>query len=325
MRHQLSSSLQRLALATAIVFVSSAGMAADKVTLALFKYPSAEARVQLIKILLEEKLGLEVDTKTGDHATFYAGMHRGKGDIDVHPEVWQPNQGNFKTEYVDQKKTVVYSEKFVNATSGFCVPKSFSEEHNVKSVFDLARPDIARLLDSNGDGKGEIWLGKPGWASTNENSIKIRDYGLTTFNEGIKADPAVNVAALAHAVRSNKGYAFYCSRPGEVWIQFEIVELEEPPYDPSCYKLINAKDNPTWFEDSKITCKGKPKTVTVGWSKSLETRLPAVASLLSNIEYDAETIGLWSYEIGTKKRDPREVVEEWIGANKKMVDSWFGI
>ena len=79
------------------------------------------------------------------------------------------------------------------------------------------------------------------------------------------------------------------------------------------------------FEKSKITCKGKPKTISVGWSKSLDERVPGLTDLLRNIEFDAETMSLWSYEIGTKKRGPREVVQEWILNNSSTVDSWFGL
>ena len=122
---------------------------------------------------------------------------------------------------------------------------------NVKSIFDLGRPDVAKLLDSDGNGKGEIRIGKSGWASTNENHVKARDYGLLPFNEVTKSDAAVNVAALNDAVRKHEGYAFYCARPEEVWIRFDIVELKEPPFDPSCHKIINAKGNPDWFEQSK--------------------------------------------------------------------------
>ena len=325
MTFKIISNLTKAVLSVSFICFGSASIAAEKISIALFKYPSAEARVQLVKILLEEKFGLEADTVTGDHATFYAGMHRGKGDIDIHPEVWQPNQSNFKEEYVDEKGTVVYSEKFVNATSGFCVPKFFSEEQNVTSVFDLGRPEIAKQLDTDGDGRGDIWIGKSGWASTNENHVKVRDYGLLTFNDYVKADTAVNVASLDNAVKNHKGYAFYCSRPGEVWIQYEIVELTEPAHDPSCYNLTKAKNNPTWFEDSKITCTGLPKSIRIGWSKSLEERVPGLTSLLENIDIDTKTMNHWSYEIGTLKRTPYEVVHEWISANQETVDSWFGL
>ena len=325
MRQLFKRSIQGLALTAAATLASTAAIAADKVTIAEFKYPAAQAKLHLVKMLIEERFGLEVSSATGDNAQFYAGMDRGKGDYDLTVTVWLPNQKNFKAEYVDKKKTVVYSEISYPATSGFCVPKHFSEQHNVTSIFDLARPEVAELLDSDGNGKGEIWIGKPGWASTNENHIKVRDYGLLTFNEAVKADAAVNFAALADAVKKKQGRAFYCWRPNQVWIQYDVVQLEEPTHDPSCHNQINAKDDPEWFEKSKITCASAPKKVTIGWAKALEERLPVVTSFLANIELDTDTVSAWAYEIAGKKRSPAEVVREWAEKNQERIDKWLGM
>lgn len=325
MRQLYKRSIQGLALTAAAMLAGNAAIATEKVTIAEFKYPAAQAKLHLVKMLLEERLGLEVIAKPGDNAQFYAGMDRGKGDYDLTVTVWLPNQKNFKAEYVDKKKTVIYSDISYPATSGFCVPKHFSEEHNVTSIFDLARPEVAALLDSDGNGKGEIWIGKPGWASTNENHIKVRDYGLLTFNEAVKADAAVNFAALADAIKKKEGRAFYCWRPNQVWIQYDVVQLEEPPHDPSCHNQVNATEDSEWFEKSKITCASAPKKVTIGWAKALEERLPVVTNFLANIEIDTDTVSAWAYEIAGKKRNSAEVVREWAEQNQERIDKWFGM
>lgn len=325
MRQLYKRSIQGLALTAAAMLAGNAAIATEKVTIAEFKYPAAQAKLHLVKMLLEERLGLEVISKPGDNAQFYAGMDRGKGDYDLTVTVWLPNQKNFKAEYVDKKKTVIYSDISYPATSGFCVPKHFSEEHNVTSIFDLARPEVAALLDSDGNGKGEIWIGKPGWASTNENHIKVRDYGLLTFNEAVKADAAVNFAALADAIKKKEGRAFYCWRPNQVWIQYDVVQLEEPPHDPSCHNQVNATEDSEWFEKSKITCASAPKKVTIGWAKALEERLPVVTNFLANIEIDTDTVSAWAYEIAGKKRNSAEVVREWAEQNQERIDKWFGM
>ncbi len=38
-------------------------------------------------------------------------------------------------------------------------------------------------MDSDGNGKGEFWIGADGWASANVNQVKLRDYGL--YDAGI--------------------------------------------------------------------------------------------------------------------------------------------
>ncbi len=319
--------LRAILCATALAALTQGGIAsaAETVTVAEFKYPSAQATLNVVKQILEQKLGLQVEKLPGNNAVFYAGMDRGKGEVDFHVEVWLPNQIELVKEYRDEKGTIKVSEKPYAATSGFCVPRYFAEKHNIKKIEDLGRPEVAAELDSDGDGMGEIWVGKPGWIATNENSIKVRDYGLLAFNVETRHDAAVHYGALAEAVKRERGYAGYCWSPDGVWKQYDVVQLEEPPYDPSCHKQVRQQDDPDWFENSSITCASAPKAVHIGWATALEERLPVVASFLGNIQLDTDTVSEWAYQVGSLKRDPAEVAAEWIAANPETVDKWLGL
>ncbi|NIQ95276.1 MAG: glycine/betaine ABC transporter substrate-binding protein, partial [Desulfuromonadales bacterium] len=140
-----------------------------------------------------------------------------------------------------------------------------------------------------------------------------------------ESDNAVNMAAIADAIRKDKGRVFYCWRPSLVWIQFDILELEEPAYDPSCHNMISPAEDPEWYEKSKVSCASEERKVYIAWSKALEERLPVVTHLLGNIQLTAEMVSAWAYEIGGKNRDPGEVMKEWIAANKETVDKWLGM
>ena len=59
-------------------------------------------------------------------------------------------------------------------------------DHIETAGADLGRPDIAALMDSDGNGLGEMWIGAPGWASANVNEVKTRDYGLLDFVEPVR-------------------------------------------------------------------------------------------------------------------------------------------
>ena len=53
-------------------------------------------------------------------------------------------------------------------------------------------------MDSDGNGKGEFWIGADGWASANVNQVKLRDYGLYDAGiEPIRAAEAVITASAA--------------------------------------------------------------------------------------------------------------------------------
>ena len=125
--------------ASLIAFGASAALAQEKVNVAAPNWSSATAIAHLIKVLVDEKVGGEATLVPGTNATIYQGMDRGKGDIDVHPDIWLPNQANFTQEFVDEKGTVALSGNYYDGKQGFCVSKDFQEKTGITSIYDLAR------------------------------------------------------------------------------------------------------------------------------------------------------------------------------------------
>jgi glycine betaine/proline transport system substrate-binding protein len=299
--------------------------AQEVVNIAEPNWASGKAIAGLIKVIIDTKLGGKSELVPGTNAVVFKGMDRGKGEIDVHPDVWLPNQANFTSEYVDDKKTVALSKKSYKGRAGFCVSKAFSAKYKVKSIFDIATPEMAKLMDRDGDGKGDIWVGAAGWASTKLNLVKVRDYGVGNFFKAIETEEEIATAAIKSSMDKGEGYAFYCYSPHYNWFLFDMVMLEEPTYDPVKYKMVQPTEDPKWFEKSKITTGDSEKSIHVGYSKSLEKRTPSVAKFLSNIDLDTTTVNGWTYEIVVKKRDSQDVAREWIGKNSARVDRWLGL
>ena len=310
--------------AAALATSASAGIAAEKVNIGAPAWTGAQAIAHLIKEIVTTRIGGEAELVPGNNASIFQAMDQGKGDIDVHPDVWLPNQESFTKKYVDGAGTVALSANSYEGKQSFCVSKEFSEKNQVTSIFDLARPEIAKLMDSDGNGKGEIWIGAPGWASANVNEVKVRDYGLMPFMEPIRADQAVMTATVADSIKKGNGYAFYCYSPHAIWFQFDIVRLEEPAFDAAKYTAIQPSDDPDWFAKSKVMTEDALKKVQIAYSKSLSARSPAIAELLANIKLDGETVSNFAFEIEGGK-DAATVAKEWVAANSARVDGWLGL
>ncbi|WP_035898859.1 glycine betaine ABC transporter substrate-binding protein [Labrenzia sp. DG1229] len=318
--------LKTLALSATLVMSTAVGAIAQEVVkVAEPNWASGRAMAGLIKVVIEDKLGGKAELVPGTNAVIFKAMDRGKGEIDVHPDVWLPNQSNFTDEYVDQNKTVSLSGGSYEGFSAFCAPKEFAAKNNIKTVFDLATPEVAKLMDRDGDGMGDIWVGAPGWASTKINSVKVRDYGITNFFKPVEAEEEVATASISDALNKGEGYAFYCYAPHYNWFVFDMVRLEEPAYDPAKYDMKQPAEDPKWFENSKVTTGDKPKTIHVGYSNSLNDRTPSVAKFLANIDMDTDTVNNFTHEIVVKKRSSEEVAREWIAANADRVDGWLGL
>ena len=317
--------IMRVLSASIIALCASATWAQETVNVAAPNWSSATAIAHLIKVLVDEKVGGEATLVPGTNATIYQGMDRGKGDIDVHPDIWLPNQANFTQEYVDEKGTVVLSGNHYDGKQGFCVSKDFQEKTGITSIYDLARPDIAEMLDSDGDGMGEIWIGAPGWNSANVNEIKIRDYGILPFVEPFRAEQTVNTNRVGDRIAKGEGVAFYCYAPEAIWFMHEIVQLDEPAHDPAKYNVVQASEDPDWLAKSNVETADAPREVQIGYSKSLEERAPNIVKLLSGIALDTDTVSGWAFEMIVNNREPEEVVREWIAANPDRVDGWLGL
>ncbi len=317
--------LKTFAIAATVALTASSAMAQEKVMIGEPSWPGAKIMANLIGQVITNRLGGEVGYAPGANAVIFAAMDGGRGDIDVHPDVWLPNQSSFTDEYVDQKKSVSLSSGSYEGRTGFCTPNYMVEKHGIKSVFDLGTPEAQALYDKDGDGKGEIWIGASGWASTNIHKVKARDYGIDTFLEPTTEDETVFYAGLKDAIADEKGVVFYCYKPHYVHALYPVTILEEPEHTEDGFKMVTPDQDADWFNKSKITTGDKVKTVSVAYSNSLNSRNEAAASFLANIDMNSDALSELTYKVVVQGNEIEGVVADWIAANGDTVDGWLGV
>lgn len=313
-----SQSLTFLALAIAPI----SAQAAD-VVIPDPNYISGRTTAFAVKAVIEEALGLEVEMVTTTAVpVIFEAMARGNGEIDIWTETWLPNQSGMVAKYVDEDKTVTMSDKSFEALNGYCVTKVTVEEYGIKSVFDLANPENAALFDTNGDGKGEIWIGPQGWQSTNTETVRARDYGFADFFELQSTDEAVATAGLDRAAKAGKPWVGYCYGPHQNFATYDIAMLAEPPHDPENFVMVQPTEDPDWMAKSHVASAYADTSVHITWSSSLSERQPALVNLLKNIQLSADDVNAWSLAV-VNGEDPAAVTQAWVKANPDLIASWM--
>ncbi|VEC81611.1 L-proline glycine betaine binding ABC transporter protein ProX (TC 3.A.1.12.1) [Raoultella ornithinolytica] len=69
---------------------------------------------------------------------------------------------------------------FVNgAAQGYLIDKKTAEQYHIKSIDQLKDPKIAKLFDTNGDGKADLTGCTPGWGCEAVINHQIDAYGLS--------------------------------------------------------------------------------------------------------------------------------------------------
>jgi glycine betaine/proline transport system substrate-binding protein len=321
----MNTKLKPLGFAAAVSILALPAFAAEEVKIGLPSWTGAQAIGHVLGEIVTSRIGGQVEYVPGNNATIFQAMDQGKGDIDVHPDVWLPNQQSFTDKYVTEAGTVTLSTNAYEGNQGFCVSKDFAAANNITDIADLGRPDVAALMDSDGDGLGEMWIGAPGWASANVNEVKVRDYGLLDFIEPIRAEEAVKTARIKDSIAKGEGYAFYCYKPHAVWFMFDVEMLTEPTYDPAKYTMLQPSDDADWYEKSSVATKDALKDVQIAWSNSLEARSPAIAEFFTNFALTADDVSGLAFEISANGMDPADAAKAWIAANTDRVDAMLGL
>ncbi|MBD3665381.1 glycine betaine ABC transporter substrate-binding protein [Sulfitobacter aestuariivivens] len=317
--------LKPMGFAAALCVLAAPAFAAEEVKIGVPSWTGAQAIAHVLGEVVTSRIGGSVEYVPGNNATIFQAMDQGKGDIDVHPDVWLPNQQSFTQKYVDEAGTVTLSSNPYEGNQGFCVSKDFAAKMNITDIADLGRPDVAAAMDSDGNGKGEMWIGAPGWASANVNEVKTRDYGLLDFVEPVRAEESVKTARIKDSIAKGEGYAFYCYKPHAVWFMFDVEMLSEPTFDPAKYVMVQPSDDADWYEKSSVATKDALKEVQIAWSNSLVDRSPAIAEFFQNFALSADDVSGLAYEISANGKDPSDAAKEWIAANSDKVDGWLGL
>ncbi len=305
--------------AAALSGSSMSAMSADMV-IGVPNWPSVNVTANVLKVIIEDNFGLDVELQNGTNPIVFEAMD--SGSMHVHPEVWLPNQANLHDKYVN-KGTVKMNPNGVAAFQGLCVTEYTANEYGVTKVSDLTNPDISKLFDTDGDGKGEVWIGASGWASTNVEKVRAKSYGYSETMNLKEMDETLALAEVDNAVVQKKPIVFFCYTPHHMFALHKLVILDEPKHDPAKWNVIQPTDDPDWLAKSMAPVAWDLAYLHIHYATSLESAYPEVASLLSKVKLDTDTVSAMTYALVVEKQDPAAFAQKWVADNSKLVETWL--
>lgn len=311
----------RGAVCSALLAISMISAQAADIVIGVPNWPSVAATANILKVVMEDNFGVEVELQNATNPVVFEAMDT--GSMHVHPEVWLPNQANLHNTFVKEKGSVKMSPNGVEAFQGMCVTKGTAERTGIKSLSELTDPDIAKHFDSNGDGKGEVWIGASGWASTNVEKIRAKSYGYDETMELVEMDETLALAGVDAAVAKKANLVFFCYTPHHLFQLHELVILKEPAYDEAKWKVLQPTDDPQWLEKSSAPVAWNLANLHVHYASSLDKSFPEVAAMLGQVQLNTELVSGMTYAIVVDKVDPAEYAKKWVKENAKLVDSWM--
>ena len=167
--------LRPMLLAAALVSPMASPATAADLVIAMPNWPSGQASANILKLAIAEKFGLDTEVRELGTMLAFAGMD--SGEVDIVPEVWSPNFDDLVKRYgPDGAKSVMLGHIAVPAWQGLCATPDAGAA-GIKDVSDLSDPAKTALLDTDGDGQGEVWIGAETWKSTGIERVRANSYG----------------------------------------------------------------------------------------------------------------------------------------------------
>lgn len=205
----------------------------DVITIGEGNWDSNAFHDQVVKIIIEEGYGINVDIAPADTAVMVSGLK--SKDVNLTMELWSQNVET----YVDDIANGEYVEvgtNFDDNKQGLYIPAYLQEEYpGLQTVQDLE--DYADLFpDPEGGDKSIIYGGPEGWGATSFIYKKLEAYeldGLYKFKT-IDSTDTLN-ATLASAYANEEPWVGYNWEPTWVIGLYDMVLLEDTEYSAEDY------------------------------------------------------------------------------------------
>ena len=271
-----------------------------------------------------EKLGYTVDTPDEvDYNVGYTSI--AAGDATFTAVNWQPlHDDMYKAAGGDK---VFYREgTYVSgAAQGYLIDKKTAEKYHITDIAQLKDPKLAKLFDTNGDGKADLTGCTPGWGCEAVINHQIQAYGLSNTVQHNQGNYSAMMADTIARYKQGKPILYYTwtpywvsdvLKPGRdvVWLQVPFSSL------PGAQKNVDTKlPNGANY--------GFPvNTMHIVANKAWAEKNPAAAKLFAEMKLPLADINAQNAAMNAGQNSDADVnrqVDGWIHAHQAEFNHWI--
>lgn len=270
-----------------------------------------------------EKLGYDVQPmKDLEPATEHLAI--ANGDATFMATHWNLLHADFyKNSGGDAKlyRKGVYSD---NAAQGYLIDKKTADQYKITHISQLSDPALAKLFDTNGDGKADLTGCNPGWGCELVIEHQLTAYklrGTVTHNQG---SYAALIADTIARYKQGKPILYY------TWTPYWVSGVLQPGKD---VVWLQVPHSSLPGEQAKLSTQlpdGKDFGFTVNTqrivaNKAFAQKNPAAAKLFEVMQLPVADVNAQNLRMRDGENKPQDIerhVNGWIKAHQKTFDGW---
>lgn len=248
------------------------------------------------------------------------------GDLDFYSVHWENIQNKFFLQNGGDKKLERVGIMITDALQSYQIDKKTAEKYNITNISQLKDPKIAKLFDSDGDGKANLTGCNPGWGCELVIEHHLGAYKLRDTVEHDRGNYDVLLADALARYRQGNPTLFYSYtphwsvtvlKPGEDTIRLEV------PFTSLPKEQANITEKDTTVDGKNLGF--AVDRVRVVANKKFLAANPIATALFELMKIPIEDVNAQQKLVQNGENSPKDIrrhAEEWVKKNQKVFDSW---
>jgi len=270
-----------------------------------------------------EKLGYTVEQPSEvDYNVGYTSI--ASGDATFTAVNWQPLHDDMYKAAGGDAKFFRQGTYVQGAAQGYLIDKKTAEKYHITRIDQLKDPKLAKLFDSNGDGKADLTGCTPGWGCETVINHQLQAYGLSSSVVHNQGNYSAMIADTIARFKEGKPILYY------TWTPYWVSDVLVPGRDVVWLQVpFSAMPGAQKKVDTKL-----PNGANYGFpvnamhivaNKAWAEKNPAAAKLFSEMKLPIADINAQNsrmHQGQSSEEDINAHVNGWIKAHQAQFDGW---
>ena len=267
-------------------------------------------------------LGYQVQQpKETEYATMILAV--GFGDADFTVNAWDKLHASFYQKAGGDDNMLKVGNIMPGVLQGYLIDKKTADQYQIKDITDLKKPEIAKLFDTDGDGKADLTGCNPGWGCELVIEHQMKAYDL---QKSIHVNQGSYFALMADTItrfKEGKPVLYYTWVPQ--WVAGVLVEGRDV-----VWLQVPKTDLPAQYGNADTVYEGKNLGFALDRVEALVNRKfaernPAAVKFLSLMQIPAADESAQNLKMQQGEKSAADIqrhTREWIAAHQQQFDSW---
>jgi len=270
-----------------------------------------------------EKLGYQVEKPDEvDYNVAYTSI--ASGDATFTAVNWQPLHDDMYAAAGGDKKFYREGNYVTGAAQGYLIDKKTAEKYHITNIAQLKDPKLAKLFDSNGDGKADMTGCTPGWGCEAVINHQNSAFGLSETVQANMGNYSAMVADTLARYKQGKPILYYTWTP--YWLSDVLVPGKDVVWLQVPFSSLPGAQKGVETKLANGANYGFPvNSMHIVANKAWSEKNPAAARLFAEMKLPIADINAQNarmHQGESSEADVNRHVDGWIKAHQAQFDKW---